>query len=322
MASLFRPPPSPFEPRTIFYRILSSPLKFLAQTIYALILFLRGSASPKPPPSSRIRLVCISDTHTLKPPYLPPGDVLIHAGDLTNAGTVDDIQDQVDWLSSLPYEYKIVIAGNHDSYFDPRSRRKEDESKTMRWGTVHYLQHSSIRLSFVRQDNRQLNFYGAPQIPQCGGEDFAFQYKHSDNAWSGTIPKETDVLITHTPPRHHLDLPLGLGCGFLLKEVWDVRPSVHVFGHVHAGHGREWVFWDEAQQTYERLCSRGENGVLWDMVALFVWIDTVRLVVYGMLGIAWSRIWGGDGGGTIMVNSALMYRSTGRLKNAPQVIDI
>ena len=192
----------------------------------------------------------------------------------------------------------------------------------MDWKDVHYLQHSSVTLNFVKQGNRKVRFYGAPQIPQCGGEEFAFQYRRSEDAWSGTIPLETDVLITHTPPRHHLDLPAGLGCDFLLREVWRVRPKIHVFGHVHAGYGRENVFWDDAQKAYERLCARGENGIIRDMVAVDAWIDVVCLAIYGVLGILWSRVWRGDGRGSLMVNSALMYRSTGKLGNTPQVVHI
>ncbi len=246
----------------------------------------------------------------------------MHAGDLTNDGTVTEIQDQIDWISSLPYEHKIVIAGNHDSWFDPRARRKADVGKSPLWGDVHYLQHSSVQLTFPSQAHRQLRFYGAPQIPQCGGEDFAFQYRRSDDAWSCTVPSETDVLITHTPPRYHLDLPAGLGCDHLLKEVWRVRPKVHIFGHVHAGHGCEQVFWDDTQRVYENLCSREAKGVMRDMVAIVAWLDVMRLAMYGVLSILWSRVWGGDGGGTVMINAALMYRSTGELRNPAQTVDI
>ncbi|KAG1865612.1 Metallo-dependent phosphatase-like protein [Suillus tomentosus] len=45
-----------------------------------------------------------------------PGDVLIHAGDLTHFGTPRELQVAFDWLVSLAHEHKIVIAGNHDTY--------------------------------------------------------------------------------------------------------------------------------------------------------------------------------------------------------------
>ncbi len=48
--------------------------------------------SPPAPPrlTRRTRIVCISDTHnaTIK---LPKGDVLIHAGDLTNKGGYSEV---------------------------------------------------------------------------------------------------------------------------------------------------------------------------------------------------------------------------------------
>ena len=108
-------PRSAFEPPSFTYRFLSSPIRCIAQILYKAILFLRGAPHLENTGLPSIRLICISDTHTHKPNSLPAGDVLVHAGDLTNAGTIAEIQDQIDWLSSLPFKYKVVICGNHDS---------------------------------------------------------------------------------------------------------------------------------------------------------------------------------------------------------------
>ena len=315
----FLEPSSPFEPPSILFELVSSPLKLMVRFTYRLVLFLRGPSIKTQASTSSISLVIISDTHNHKPSAIPPGDVLIHAGDLTNLGTFDEVQEQIDWISSLPHAHKLVIAGNHDSFFDHRARRTSDVDKVIEWGQVRYLQHSSLTLTLK---NRELNFYGAPQIPKCGGDEFAFQYERADDAWSGTIPMETDILITHTPPRHHLDLPLGLGCKFLLKEIWRVRPKVHVCAHVHAGHGVESLYWDNVQSIYENLSARKERGILRDLVALMAWIDVVKMVWFGSIAILWSRVWGGDSAGSIVVNAALVYRSTGTIGNAPHVINI
>jgi hypothetical protein len=97
--------------------------------------------------------------------------VLIHAGDLTNNGSVEEIQKQLDWLASLPHREKIVIAGNHDSYFDPKSRLTEDNGKKLKFNNIHYLENKGVTLKF--KGGRKLNFYGAPAIPKCGGSNFA-----------------------------------------------------------------------------------------------------------------------------------------------------
>ena len=74
---------------------------------------------PQPLASGRkkIRIVCISDTHNiqLKP---PDGDVLIHAGDMTNAGSHTELKKAIEWISGLKHEVKIVVAG----YLAPQSR--------------------------------------------------------------------------------------------------------------------------------------------------------------------------------------------------------
>jgi 3',5'-cyclic AMP phosphodiesterase CpdA len=69
-----------------------------------------------PPKYRRTRFVCISDTHN-QTPKLPAGDVLIHAGDLTNQGSYTELKRAVDWLEKANYEAKIVVAGR---WYTPR----------------------------------------------------------------------------------------------------------------------------------------------------------------------------------------------------------
>jgi hypothetical protein len=161
-----------FDPPTPLDRFLSSPLRAIVQQLYSILVMLRGAPFKPPLNKPKIRLVCISDTHT-NTPDIPDGDVLIHAGDLTNSGTVKEIQAQLDWLYMLPHEHKIFIAGNHDSYFDPKSRKSIDEESDvqLKFYDMYYLENESLQLNF--KSGRTLNFYGSPDIPQCGGTDFA-----------------------------------------------------------------------------------------------------------------------------------------------------
>ncbi|KAH8838858.1 hypothetical protein MCOR27_010049 [Pyricularia oryzae] len=49
---------------------------------------------------------------------LPPGDSLVHAGDLSQYGTLAEIQAQLTWLAAQPHRHKVVVAGNHDLLLD------------------------------------------------------------------------------------------------------------------------------------------------------------------------------------------------------------
>src|SRR5690242_16572388 len=75
------------------------------------------SGSRPGPYVRRTRFVCVSDTHNTFP-SLPRGDVLIHAGDLTNQGSLSELRKAIDWLEKADFEVKIVVAGNHDVTLD------------------------------------------------------------------------------------------------------------------------------------------------------------------------------------------------------------
>lgn len=322
-------PQSIYDPPSLIYTLLTQPTKTLVRLLDFAISLLR---SPPQPHSSPIRVVCISDTHCLKKSDIPDGDLLIHAGDLANLGNPQELQAQIDWLDSLPHVHKIAIAGNHDRYFDPRSRRSlhlADQNELLNWRGIWYLQHSSVDLIF--DNGRHVKVYGAPQTPADGTDDFAFRYRRGFDAWSDTVPRDVDILVTHTPPKYHLDLPAALGCEHLLHEVWKTRPLLHVFGHVHSGKtdlvgwlkgGKEVVRWDETQRLLERA-RRRPDGLVRGFVDPRSWLDLARFVFHGVGDLLWERAWGGQSREqTVMVLASLMYCNSGELLNAPQVVEI
>jgi 3',5'-cyclic AMP phosphodiesterase CpdA len=68
-------------------------------------------------PSKTIRIVCISDTHGEDPsPRIPPGDILIHAGDLTDPGSLLELERAYQWISKLSHPVKVVVAGKMHYY--------------------------------------------------------------------------------------------------------------------------------------------------------------------------------------------------------------
>ena len=318
-----------WDPPSLLYTILTQPVK----TLIRLLDFTFNLLRPKPRPiQPAIRIVCISDTHCLKAEKIPDGDLLIHAGDLANLGSAEEIQAQINWLDSLPHDKKVVIAGNHDRHLDPRSRETlpiEHRNATLNWKSLYYLQHNTVTLKF--NNGRELKIYGAPQTPTSKRDDHAFRYPEGSDAWSDTIPRDVDVLVTHTPPQYHLDLPAALGCESLLAEVWKVQPTLHIFGHIHAGKrdfvgelksGREIARWDNSQRCLEQALRR-PDGVFRGLLDPRSWLDIMKVCFYGLSGVLWERLMGGDyPQPTIMVLASLMYNNTGVLGNPPQVVDI
>jgi len=167
-------------------------------------------------------------------------------------------------LQSHPHPHKIFIAGNHDRLFDNISSRVIVEAA---YPDVIYLQDSSVSID-VR--GRTLNIHGSPRTPQNGS--WPFQYPRisaaqvsSSDIWA-KIPGNTDILITHGPPAHHLALEYG--CLALLDAIWKLRPKLHVFGHIHAGRGTETINWTDGQRKYEKIA--GGEGGRWDLLVLVI----------------------------------------------------
>ena len=179
-----------------------------------------------------MRLVVLSDTHGQhdKITDVPKGDILIHAGDFMNSGT--DLLEIISfnrWLGEQPFRHRVVCAGNHDKYFesDPGAARALLTN-------AHYLENSEITIEGIR-------LWGSPYTPEFFHWAFMYPRGTAATRYWDSIPEHLDVLITHGPPHGILDQIYGkgehLGCEELLKAVEAKRPRLHVFGHIHSGHG-------------------------------------------------------------------------------------
>lgn len=241
---LHRQRPGPWQ------KFRAQPCVFLARKLYSW-----QESIPATPLTRPVAIVCISDTHNAQV-NVPDGDILIHAGDLTQSGSFQELRNAVTWLRALPHPVKIVIAGNHelllDSALDDASGRAASERARLDWGDIIYLENEETTISCPH--GRQLRVYGSPYSTRHG--NWAFQYPRDQDVWAGSVPDGIDVLITHGPPLAHLDL-LKLGCPRLLQTLWRVRPRLHVFGHIHEGSGTEWVVFNGLQDAYERTIAAG-----------------------------------------------------------------
>lgn len=185
-----------------------------------------------------MRIVCISDTHLNHNFHVPDGDVLVHAGDLTYIGNLGELGTAAEWLHSLPHPVKIVVAGNHELALDsglywPARQMLEADGKTV------YLQDARYVLG-------PWKVWGAPWQPKFWGAFNLLRGEPLARKWA-LIPDDTDILITHAPPYETGDIVVHksfgkteidhTGCQDLRRRVGEVKPRLHIFGHIHSGHG-------------------------------------------------------------------------------------
>lgn len=187
-----------------------------------------------------MKLVVISDTHTQHMKLaIPDGDVLIHCGDATMRGSMEEVSGFAEWFMSLPHKLKLFTPGNHDALF--QSHRALSESML---AGVEILSDRAFRYG-------GLLFYGSPWTRKF--MNWSFMADEAKLArYFELIPEQqqVDVLITHGPPHGVLDgNPVTIighpgasvtersGSEALGDRVMRIKPRIHVFGHIHSGYG-------------------------------------------------------------------------------------
>lgn len=179
--------------------------------------------------ASPLRLVLMSDTHCREAAHaMPPGDAILHAGDLTDTGRPKEIARVDAFFAAQPIGTRVVIAGNHDFLFeqDPAAARALMPSVT-------YLEDSGATLA-------GLKIWGSPWQPWF--YDWAFNLKPGAplaEKWA-LVPDDTDILVTHGPPYGIGDRWFDgrrVGCEALRERVAEIKPRLHVFGHIHEDRG-------------------------------------------------------------------------------------
>lgn len=179
-----------------------------------------------------VRVALISDTHGRHERLaLPEADLLVHGGDVTWHGKQAELVRFLDWFASRrEAPAKVFIAGNHDFCCeeDPGAVRRLAAER----GVV-YLDDDAASVAGLR-------LWGSPVTPFF--RDMAFNRSRGEGirAHWAKVPAGLDVLVTHTPPAGLGDrtwFGMRVGCADLLARVREVRPRVHVYGHIHEGRG-------------------------------------------------------------------------------------
>jgi len=100
-----------------------------------------------------MKLTCISDTHNkhiqIPIKYLTGGDCILHSGDMSGRGSRREIEDFLEWYNDLPYTHKILIAGNHDFFFE-QAPEYEIEAVLAKYPNITYLNDSGVEIDGIK----------------------------------------------------------------------------------------------------------------------------------------------------------------------------
>lgn len=187
-----------------------------------------------------ISITMISDTHNRHRgiPNIGFGDLIIHAGDATSMGKSHEIENFLKWYGQRDYETKVLIAGNHDWGFETDPDRFSDMASL----------YGVTLLNDSGTEYRGIKIWGSPVQPEFHGWAFNRARTKEEVVTTGhsfigphwqAIPDDVDIIVTHGPAYGILDQTrLGpAGCRLLLDRISEVKPALHVCGHIHSGRG-------------------------------------------------------------------------------------
>lgn len=216
-----------------------------------------------------MKIIAISDTHGYLP-KLQPCDVVVMCGDILPLNIQRNYEASLAWLSgpfqswalNLDCKKVIFIAGNHDFVFE---QLYNDHVHVMgRMAPHSTLQFTPERIcdTLFQMDNtydpkliylcdgsyvyQGVKFYGTPWCPSLRNWAFYGDKEQLIDKFN-KIEFDTDVLITHCPPKYGLQGVVletnwnymnDFGCVELqqvLDELFADRDMWILSGHIHSG---------------------------------------------------------------------------------------
>lgn len=165
-------------------------------------------------------------------PVFPKSDVLIHSGDLTMVGTMEQYRSTLAMLSTIDAELKLVIAGNHDLSLQEDYYMKDNHARSIAgpyydelcadqaarlWtgqeakdAGVTYLTEGMY--TFQLSNGAEFTVYASPWQPVFF--DWAFNYPKNEDRWNP--PHLVDPSDPNTPnavpaPLHREPHPIPEG---------------------------------------------------------------------------------------------------------------
>lgn len=178
-----------------------------------------------------MKITCISDTHQHhKKIIMPQTDMIIHAGDFTYHGELDEVAKFLSWYGEQKARYKLLVCGNHEVWIsqqgDLLKKMCEDEGIQLLHNSHTVIEGHTI--------------FGSPYSVEFGRWAYGLPDAKLQDIWDYILPN-TSILITHGPAFGNLDKCPGGSVGSVtLRDHIDAKLKnlkLHVTGHIHESRG-------------------------------------------------------------------------------------
>lgn len=188
-----------------------------------------------------MRICAISDVHCKwNKTVIPECDLLISAGDYSFLGEPHVVKDFHKWLDKQPAKHIISLQGNHEKGVE-KNFELSKQIATDACPRVHFIEEGLVEIEGIKIWLSAIQpFFCNWAYNRYPGEDIQ---KHWDR-----IPS-CDIVVTHGPCHGLLDgIPefdmrkgemviRHVGCPQLLEKLLEMKPKVHISGHIHEGWG-------------------------------------------------------------------------------------
>lgn len=206
-----------------------------------------------------MRVVHISDTHGPRGHnklIIPECDVLFHTGDIGGRTNPFELLEFLVWFAKQPAKHKVFIAGNHDICLDKKYADGVKEpivgifAKQKYKDAIELIESYKNEITYLENSGCEIEgfkIWGSPYSPSFHREHWVFNADRGEEIskqWA-KIPKDTEILLTHTPIYNVFDYvgekyanineEMNVGCKDLERVIHKrlTKLKLHLCGHIH-----------------------------------------------------------------------------------------
>jgi Icc-related predicted phosphoesterase len=201
---------------------------------------------------NKLSIVAISDLHGYLPLITKPAEIMLIAGDISPLEIQKNIPKMKTWLETefifwvknLPVNKVIMVAGNHDLFFEKANDTTKYMLEILSDHKLKYLENQN----YIYNDKNGIHWkiFGTPFCHVFGSWSFMVLDEYMDERFK-EIPDIVDIIISHDPPygsgtdqiweskRWSNQPPEFVGNKPLANRLSEIEYGITVVGHIHSG---------------------------------------------------------------------------------------